>query len=63
MIQLETICANKVQALRDAYVPEELIRCRNCDNYNQECYIPFRPQGEPIRTGRLSYVLQREGVR
>jgi len=46
---LDRLCLHKIRVMQMAYVPEELIICRNCDGYDTKC-PRYRSSGEICRT-------------
>ncbi len=59
----QTICTHKFDALRSSYNSERALHCRNCDSYDKPCYVPFKPNGEPVRAGRTAFILMKYGGR
>ena len=57
------ICINHLRLVRQDYVSDCELKCRNCNNYDPNCqdYTPYTPQSNiPIRKGSLAYALSKK---
>ena len=41
-------CVDRIQVMQSAYVPDEKLRCRDCNNHNQKCYRPVKSFEIPL---------------
>lgn len=59
--KLDSICVNHLKTMREAYIYDEELKCRNCSGTDLRCenYKPYSDYKfiSPVKTGRLAYLI------